>query len=1363
MKKRFVCFLLALIMVVGMVPVAALTASAASYTLTESAITVIKKLTPYKAYCYTVAHTQTVRIGYGTECPYDHDTNMLGDPVCLDENGKPMTGTNPHHYMGQKAADAALREALAKIDKNVDSFASSNGINLSQRQHDALVTLTYCVGSAWMNGSSAVKTAIKSGANSAELLAAIAKTYGVDPLNQSDATVQRAKVVVNMYMNGVYSNIVPTNITIVKYDPNATDATIAGLAPGAIYEYYFDSNVVQGHPLVPTRYGYTFMGWYLPGDLFMANLTKECAGQTLYARWQAVEDTTKGDILYTSDIKAAIGDTKAYKRDEKTKKDVLTGELTSANIDRIRIVNTYIDSEGNKWAQIGTTKALYINDGWYDAAKTKNYDYSKWANNWVMVAKAGSVVNTTVASTFKMSALLSKRMYSAPSTGEDTGKNIDDVYAFIKVDREFIGSDGYRWVRIEKVNVSGSDTTWQGYTASPTTDAQKLANKHIGKWVIVKTGANAGIAVGADANAVAKATVQGTGGYLNVRSGAGTGYGIVGSVREGETLNVYEIKTANGHKWGRIASGWICLTYTNLVMLNGSTDVDVSTEGLTYTFSGARITNNGLVSTTKTDEHTGKSVTVWYANAYVSPSISANTAPYCDQLNPGKSVTIVGMTLDASSNLWVKAAWTATYYADTDLLHKTPLTKTAYGWIMITENNPNKGYADADILPCTHTLGASSHPVQMDPVRYTVASDEITARDTAYSGADVVFKMNKGVQFNAWEIALKGEEVWGYTRELVNVNDKYVADSDSDSADDIYEEGWVNLSTRYVSRTALPAAPGTGTTSLSPIGKTATIINTDSVNCRICAGTYGRIVGHLARGTKANVLEVSGSWYNLDVDVDKNPKTGTWVHKDYVQIEDGYVASEGSNVVTVDNGNGTTTTTSTVGKGLIANTYAGANFRQGPGMSYASIGKLLPGTPVDILETRKGGAADWAKVRADGKEGWVCMDYISTLSTTTTTTTTTTGNGTGVKDFENVASSATTAVYTGRIVVGDEKEIDTSWTAADGIRVWKTTAHNQDPKFNVVRTLQAGDSVTIYELLAVTEKVVNTEDTDDQQKDGDANGHGGKIEFTITSYWARTNDGYIYNPQLNVFLYALDQKVHTLTGSDTLNVRSLPNGDEIVGKLEKGDQVEVTNLVIVNDKVWGQIEYEYGAYSEGSEKGFDKGWIRLDYMAEGGYYIEKTETTTTTTGVTPSTMGNTGNTYSGGFVGTGSKGYRYTGKVINTNELNVRNSASSNAGITTKLKAGASLVIYETTISENMAWGRCDAGWVYLYYVDLTPVMSGALDARVVYNDNTPIYSDNAGSSTVGTYARMSVIDIYEIVGKMARTDLGWVNTDNLL
>ena len=193
------------------------------------------------------------------------------------------------------------------------------------------------------------------------------------------------------------------------------------------------------------------------------------------------------------------------------------------------------------------------------------------------------------------------------------------------------------------------------------------------------------------------------------------------------------------------------------------------------------------------------------------------------------------------------------------------------------------------------------------------------------------------------------------------------------------------------------------------------------------------------------------------------------------------------------------------------------------------------------------------------------------------------------------------------------------------------------------------------------------------------------------------------------------------------------------------------------------LEYRYDTQLLIEGEDLDEyGWICLSHMTPGAVTIS-TETTAPTTAPSAPVIGSTGNTGTGGFV-TNTTGYKYTGKVINTEELNVRATASTASTVTTTLKRGASLVVYETTISENMAWGRCDAGWVYLYYVDLTPSAgTGAVDARVVYNDNTLIYTDVNGSATAGTYARMSVIDIYEIVGKMAKTDLGWVNTDNLL
>lgn len=117
-------------------------------------------------------------------------------------------------------------------------------------------------------------------------------------------------------------------------------------------------------------------------------------------------------------------------------------------------------------------------------------------------------------------------------------------------------------------------------------------------------------------------------------------------------------------------------------------------------------------------------------------------------------------------------------------------------------------------------------------------------------------------------IKLVGENIWGWlSNEHVVVGDNGVDGSTT-------FDGWINLATKYVKRSTLPTIEGD--TSLTPIGKTATVVNTDSVNVRINGTIYDKIIGKLTRGTTANILEVSenGDWYNLDVDVDHNPKTG---------------------------------------------------------------------------------------------------------------------------------------------------------------------------------------------------------------------------------------------------------------------------------------------------------------------------------------------------------------------------------------------------------------------------------------------------------------------------------------------------------
>ncbi|MBP3684640.1 MAG: SH3 domain-containing protein [Oscillospiraceae bacterium] len=50
---------------------------------------------------------------------------------------------------------------------------------------------------------------------------------------------------------------------------------------------------------------------------------------------------------------------------------------------------------------------------------------------------------------------------------------------------------------------------------------------------------------------------------LNIRSGAGTGYAVVGSLDKGDKVTILDQTTVNGTVWGKIATGWISMDYVS--------------------------------------------------------------------------------------------------------------------------------------------------------------------------------------------------------------------------------------------------------------------------------------------------------------------------------------------------------------------------------------------------------------------------------------------------------------------------------------------------------------------------------------------------------------------------------------------------------------------------------------------------------------------------------------------------------------------------------------------------------------------------------------------------------------------------------
>ena len=1213
MKKRIVCVLLTLIMLVSLVPVTALTASAASLKTSEAAITIMKKLAIFKNKCYQVPGTNEFRIGYGTICSEKHSTTY--------KNGKVQDSADAgKHSITQAQADQALRKLILDLDAKVNSFASSNSLTLSQCQHDALVLFTFDVGDSWMSGSGVVRSAIVSNASTNDLLKAMSDWAG----NQDD--FRRRKIEVNMYKNGIYSDVTPSSFGTVTYNPDG--GTIPQNGTGA-YSVLFDTTKTSAHIPSPTRSGYKFMGWYSAqyGGTLVPSLTGSYNGKTLWAGWQSTSVTANNanDLSYVHGINETLKVSQLVSLDVyavPTKKNVKPFRTINKDTATVTAIKDFIDDNGNRWCKLSAA-----GDGWVllktSGQSSGNTEYT------------GGKIDVTVTVT---NAYVNRRANDSASSALTGSYKAGTKLKIVATNA------AKTWGQVEENGVA------VGWVALMYTD-----------WSTVYNGS-----APSDANnttPIATATVT-YNGYLNARSDPGVDNKIVGGFAKDTTVNVFEIRTVNGHRWGRTSSGWICLTYTSVKML---TDKNVSDTGvLDYAFEVTLVNAGADLST------------------YVQPTTNSNNS---DTIKAGTTGLKITNAAVADGLTWVKAHWTV---KETGKDGKTKVIAKS-GWATYSNFN-------------------------LVPTKFTVVSDTLNIRDAAGSQNQFVFKLTKGVEVEVHEISLANEEIWGRIEGYTSGGVNY--------------DGWINLASNYVKRSSQITIDG-GTK--AAIG-TGTVVNADSVRVRMTGALYGQVLGSINRGTKVAVLEEKDGWYKIDYDVDNNKETDSWIYSQYLEVKMGVVESGTGST----GGTGTTQKTDGTGKGIIANTYTGVNVRSGAGIGYNIVGKILNGTQVDILEVKLVGAAKWGRV----KQGWICMDYVTMISYDdipgNNSNNGSSGNkGTGVDSFDEVERTTTTAVYTGSV------KADTT--------VYKTP--NPNLKDNTVRSIGTGENITIHELTAVTLEIYEGDKVDDKNKNND-------IETVVkqTSYWARINDGWIKDPETNIQLNALDEKVHTVTGASELNVRKAAGtGNDSIAKLKKGDQVPVTKLEIVKDSgtrtltVWGRVETSDGIV----------GYCDLSYMSEGALYEKKEEATTPTTPSTP-TIGSTGNTGTGGFVNNAG-GYKYTGKVINTESLNVRVTPSTGAKKATTLKKGANLVIYETKISEDMAWGRCDAGWVYLYYVDMTPASGSAIDARVVYNDNTIIYTDNAASSVAGTYSRMSVIDIYEYVGDMARTDLGWVSTGNLL
>ena len=506
MKNRFLCGLLAICMLVAMLPATVITASADTRTVSENLITVLKQLEGFSANAYVSGGQWS--IGYGT----------AGSP------GQTIT---------EAEADKALRAHLQSVEDKLNAFDAGWNLNLTQQQFDALASLSYNVGTGWMNTAGRLRDAITSKASEDKLLFGMS-LWANNGTSPDPGLLQRRMAEADIYLNGVYGKKSGT-YTYTIFDANGGTAGSGGEDKMQGYRRDGSTQILVADP---TLSGFTFAGWFTQrsGGTRVTALDSSTAGVTLYAQYSANGSNgwTGGTELEGSDGTTAVIAQGTVKCSSYV--NVRKGPGTNYTILARAVAGSQAEIYQTKW--VGSSQWGRMTNGWICM------DYVSLSSD--SQSGSGSTADTQISGTVSGSNV-NVRSGAGTGYGIVGRKNSGDVITVYE--RKTAG--GLNWGRIgdnqwiclayvRLENAGGTETPQPGSESNSSVSGD-------GSTALQDTG-----------------TVSSTTG-LNVRSGPGTGYARIKTLSPGTPVSIYEYRTVDGIQWGRIqASQWVCMTYVQL-------------------------------------------------------------------------------------------------------------------------------------------------------------------------------------------------------------------------------------------------------------------------------------------------------------------------------------------------------------------------------------------------------------------------------------------------------------------------------------------------------------------------------------------------------------------------------------------------------------------------------------------------------------------------------------------------------------------------------------------------------------------------------------------------------------------------------
>lgn len=406
----------------------------------------------------------------------------------------------------EKEADELLRKNLEIMENRLNRFASSNNLTLAQNQYDALLMFTYNLGTGWLSGTSDLKTGILTGATGNDLIFYLSRWCTAD-YQVVPGLVRRRLAEADLFLNGNYSTNGPSYYSYVSFDPNE------GVCTSRVQGY--DASDPPAIKATPTRTGYRFLGWYttLENGEWVTDLDTTTEEITLYARWQ------EGDGIVVNGV--IQGTPCNYKRKvistDKLSVYQAPNEATPfAQLDAgitVKIVADYVDSAGAKWGKME-------GGGWINLGTTLQ-----------IVKPAAKTIRENVTVTVTEPYV---------NVRSDAGTAYNAVGKVHQGDR----------LVISETKMVGQ-TKWGCYSGG------WLSLDYTDYYTVCSGSTNSG-----SASTVTGTVVNCT--SLRIRSGPGTNYPSVGSLKAGEKVEVSDTKTVGAAIWGKISSGWICLSYVKL-------------------------------------------------------------------------------------------------------------------------------------------------------------------------------------------------------------------------------------------------------------------------------------------------------------------------------------------------------------------------------------------------------------------------------------------------------------------------------------------------------------------------------------------------------------------------------------------------------------------------------------------------------------------------------------------------------------------------------------------------------------------------------------------------------------------------------